>query len=65
MISLILLVVVISIYLGVNTMYTRFVFSYQNHLEEDIYIIDSRKQCYTFSLTLLKEMIVRNESIVY
>jgi len=65
MISLILLVVVISIYLGVNTMYTRFVFSYQNHLEADIYIVDTRQQCYTYGLTLLKEMIARNQSIVY
>lgn len=63
-IFLILLVLVISIYLGVNTMYTSFVFQYESHLEEDLRIIDNRTLCYTFSLSLLKEMIARNTSIV-
>ena len=61
---LVLFVIVISIYLGVNTMYTKFVFSYEGELQDNINNIDDRMLCYPFSLTLLKEMISRNQSIV-
>ena len=61
---LILFVIVISIYLGVNTMYTKFVFAYEDELQANINTIDNRLLCYPFSLTLLKEMISRNQSIV-
>ena len=54
------LVLAISIYLAVNTVYTYVVFKQEKQLEGNLETIDRRMLCYPFSLTVLKEMIGRN-----
>ena len=44
-------------------MYTRFVYEFEDKLQEDINIIDQRILCYPYTLTILKEMVSRNQSL--
>jgi hypothetical protein len=57
------LVIAISIYLAVNTIYTYLVFNIEQQLQDNMVTIDNRMLCYTLSLSVIKEMIMRQKSV--
>jgi len=59
----VLLIIAISIYLAVNTIYMRIVFSFEDHFQEEIDVFDKRSLCYPVALTYLKETISRHEEM--
>jgi len=63
LVSISLLVIAISVYLAVNTIYTYMVFNYERDLRGNMQVIDQRVLCYPFSLDVLKEMLARQAQV--
>ena len=63
LIAVSLFVVAISIYITVNTIYTNYVFTFENELQQNLKFIDNRMLCYPFSLSVVKEMLSRGSSV--